>query len=168
VKVDGTQPSPLPDQDLRFQFRIWTIERIGWAAMLAILLIASAGLFGHGPIGVAAIEHESLHMEYERFGRYHAPMNLRFTLGPVPQEHGRLTIWLPNRYLIHMRIVGIVPQPERMDVSSDGLRFIFSAEKEPSTSLVVFHLHPDTVGAMTGSFALNDNRPISFHQFIYP
>jgi hypothetical protein len=147
---------------------MWRIERIGWAVMLAILLAASAGFFGHGPIGTAVITHESLRTEYERFGRYHAPMDLRFHLEPAVRTQSSLTLWLSNQYLLNMRVVGTVPEPERTEVSTDGLRFVFPIEKASSTGTIVFHLHPDTVGTIAGSFALNDSRPVSFSQFIYP
>jgi hypothetical protein len=171
VKATGTQSSSLSltlGQDLPFQFRMWRIERIGWAVMFVILLTASAGFFGHGPLSMVVIRNESLRVEYERFGRYHAATSLRFNLEPTVQKHDRITIWLSNQYLLNMRVVGTVPQPERMEVSSEGLRFVFSAGEGLSVGMIVFHLHPDTVGPIAGSFILNDSQQVFFSQFIYP
>lgn len=136
--------------------------------MLVIVLAALAGFFGHGPIGKAVLNNQSFRMEYERFGRYHAPMNLRFDLDTNAQKQGHITVWLSNQYLLNMRVAGTVPQAERTEVSADGLRFVFSTDERQSVGMIIFHLHPDTVGPLAGSFALNDGQPVSFSQFIYP
>ncbi|HKR79410.1 MAG TPA: hypothetical protein VJR69_06875 [Nitrospira sp.] len=67
------------DEDLRFQARIWRIERIGWWGIAAILAAAIAGLFGRGPISrttapLADPAHPGggMLLDYERFGRAHS------------------------------------------------------------------------------------------------
>lgn len=155
-------------QDLVWQSRMWVVERIGWGAMLIVLICASIGLFGHGPLSTAAVEQTSLRAEYERFARYHAPMSLRLSLAPTVHRQGLLTVWLSNEYLSRVEVVGTQPEAKRTDLSSDGLRFIFSAEEESSTGIIIFHLRPDMVGAIVGSLAINDEQPITFQHFIYP
>ncbi len=168
MKPTGTQSSLILDRDLLFQFRMWRIERIGWAAMLVIVLAASVGFFGHGPFSEATIGSSSLRIEYERFGRYRAPMSLRVYPAQASQKDGRLTLSLSNEYLLNVEILNIVPHPERTELSPVGLRFAFSAEKERPAGTIVFHLHPDKVGALAGFIQLNDDQAIAFHQFIYP
>lgn len=155
-------------QDLVWQSRMWFVERIGWGAMLIVLICASVGLFGHGPLSTVAVEQASFHVEYERFARYRAPISLRIFLGPTAQKQGLLTVWLSNEYLRHMEVAGIQPAAKRTDLSSDGLRFIFSVEEESSPGMIIFHLRPDRVGAIAGSLAINDEQPITFQHFIYP
>jgi hypothetical protein len=160
--------NPVPGQDLVWQSRMWIVERIGWGAMLIVLICASVGLFGHGPLSTAVVKQTSLRAEYERFARYRAPMNLRLFLAPTVQKQGLLTVWLSNEYLRHVEVVGTQPAATRTDLSSDGLRFIFSAEKETSISTISFQLRPDRVGAIVGSLAIDDEPAITFAHFIYP
>jgi hypothetical protein len=166
-----TPPADKPlviEQDLTWQSRMWVVERIGWGAMLIVLICASVGLFGHGPLSTAAVEQPSLRAEYERFARYRAPMSLRLFLAPTVQKQGLLTVWLSNEYLRRVDVVDTQPAAKRTDLSSDGLRFIFSSEEESSTGIIIFHLRPDKVGPIVGSVAINDEQPITFEHFIYP
>ena len=160
--------NPVPEQDLVWQARMWVVERIGWGAMLIVLICASVGVFGHGPLSTAVVEQASLRAEYERFARYRAPMNLRLFLAPTVQKQGLLTVWLSNEYLRHVEVVGTQPAAKRTDLSSNGLRFIFSAEEESSTRTIIFHVRPDRVGAIVGSLAIDDEPAITFAHFIYP
>lgn len=160
--------SPVLGQDLVWQSRMWVVERIGWGVMLIVLICASVGLFGHGPLSTAVVEQTSLRAEYERFARYRAPMNLRLFLAPTVQKQGLLTVWLSNEYLRHVEVVGTQPAAKRTDLSSDGVRFIFSAEEESSTKTIIFHLRPDRVGAIAGSLAIDDEQAITVAHFIYP
>ena len=160
--------NPVLEQDLVWQSRMWVVERIGWGAMLIVLICASVGLFGHGPFSTTTVEHTALRAEYERFARYRAPMNLRLFLAPTVQKQGLLTVWLSSEYLRHVEVVGTQPAATRTDLSPDGLRFIFSAEEESSTSTIIFHLRPDRIGAIVGLLAINDEQPITFEHFIYP
>lgn len=164
----GTDNTLIAGQDPAWQSRMWMVERIGWGAMLLVLICASVGIFGHGPFSKAVVEQASLRLEYDRIGRYRVPITLRFVLPPAVNKQDHLTLWLPNKYLRHMEIVGIQPQPERMDLSSDGLRFTFTAEGEPSTGMITFHLRPDTVGTIAGAIAFNDNQSMTFQHFIHP
>ncbi|HET8720461.1 MAG TPA: hypothetical protein VFM24_00430, partial [Nitrospira sp.] len=56
IKRIDPSPGIQFDQDLRFQERIWRIERVGWLAMAAILFAAVLGLFGRGLLSQASVE----------------------------------------------------------------------------------------------------------------
>ncbi len=54
-------PSPPPrtldvEEDMAFQRRNWRAERIGWAAMVAIVIAAVLGLFASGPLSWATAQ----------------------------------------------------------------------------------------------------------------
>ena len=65
-------------QDLAFQRREWTIQRVAWAVMALVALAGLLGLFGGaGPLTRAAAGNGALRLDYARFERKHAPTELR-------------------------------------------------------------------------------------------
>lgn len=161
------------DEDLRFQARIWRIERVGWWGMAAILAAAIAGLFGHGPISrttapLADPAHPGggMLLDYERFGRAHS--DSQFVLsGPArPPAGGNFSLWISEEYLTDAELIRITPEPSTQDVVSNGVRYSFRVEEGPRT--VIFRFQPQRPGRLSGAFRLNDGPPTSFHQWLFP
>ncbi|MEN5223510.1 MULTISPECIES: hypothetical protein [Pseudomonas] len=38
------------EEDMRMQQRVWRFERVGWYALVLVVLLGLAGLFGNGPL----------------------------------------------------------------------------------------------------------------------
>lgn len=38
------------EDDMRMQQRVWRFERVGWYALVLVVLLGLAGLFGNGPL----------------------------------------------------------------------------------------------------------------------
>jgi hypothetical protein len=161
------------DEDLRFQARIWRIERIGWWGMAMFIAAAIAGLFGHGPISrttapLADPAHPGggMLLDYERFGRAHS--DSQFVLsGPArPPAGGNFSLWISEEYLTDAELIRITPEPSTQDVVSNGVRYSFRVEEGPRT--VIFRFQPQRPGRLSGAFRLNDGPPTSFHQWLFP
>jgi len=73
------------NQDLAFQRRSWSLQRIGWGLIALVLIAALLGLFGHGPLSEATTDDPSLpiRLAYERFGRFGSPLVLRIRVEPA-------------------------------------------------------------------------------------
>jgi hypothetical protein len=74
------------NQDLRFQRRMWAVQRIGWAVMALVVLAGLLGLFGPGPLSSATAGKEEgplLVEGYERFVRFRIPTTLQVRLDPL-------------------------------------------------------------------------------------
>ena len=53
------------DDDIAFQRRQLFVERAGWIAMLAVVVAAFLGVFGHGPLSTAVVEARSAGVRVE-------------------------------------------------------------------------------------------------------
>jgi hypothetical protein len=155
------------NQDLPVQILTWNIQRAGWAAMGFIVVLALAGLFGHGPISQVreGSLQEGLQIEYERFGRQQSPASVR--ISARPEREGGLSIWIDHSYLSHMEIQHMVPLPERATFVDGGVRFEWRTDtREPA--MVTFYLQPQMVGALSGVVRASGQASVQIHQFIYP
>ena len=161
------------DEDLRFQARMWRIERIGWWGMAAILAAAIAGLFGHGPISRATLHvpdpahpSDGLLLDYERFGRAHSESQFVLSGPARAPTGGSFSLWISGEYLADAEVLRITPVPATQDLVSNGVRYHFRLEDGPRT--VIFRFEPQRPGRLSGAFRLNDGPPTSFHQWLFP
>jgi hypothetical protein len=100
--------SPSRYERTRCLRRSWVFERSGWVAMAATAAAAALGLFGDGWVSAAnASAGESLTVEYARFGRTHAPLEM--TVEWQPQREAALSI--ARSYLDAFAIEEIRPAP---------------------------------------------------------
>jgi hypothetical protein len=155
------------NQDLSVQERMWTIQRAGWAAMGFIVVLALAGLFGRGPVSQVTVggSQEGLQVEYERFGRYQSPTDIKMLVRP--EREGLLSIWIDHSYLAQVEIQQIVPEPTTAALTDGGVRFEWHAATwEPAR--VTFYLLPHTRGRLSGAFRTSGNAGVRIRQFIYP
>lgn len=58
-------------EDMPMQQRVWRFERVGWYVLVAIVLLALAGLFGNGPLSDAEVVSQDgrVRVEYQRLSR---------------------------------------------------------------------------------------------------
>ncbi len=157
------------NQDLRFQKRMWRIERGGWAAMALLVLSASAGLFGQGPVSRAIVgDPSSLMVDYERFVRYGSPLQLRVSLPHINTPDGSLSLKLNREFLNRVRVSSITPHPTAEALLSDGVRYDFTVAPGEGTALVTVHLQPQGMGPLTGEIRRDDGARIALWLFVFP
>jgi hypothetical protein len=151
-------------EDLSFQRREWTAQRVGWVVLGLVLLAALAGLFGVGPLSNSSTERDGLRLEYERFARLHQPLSLRFHFSGDRQDSAAVS--LSRKYLAAVQIEHISPQPEKVEADVDWLIYSFSTRQGAGGA--TFHLKPEKFGTLSGEAKLARGEPLSFRQFIYP
>jgi hypothetical protein len=158
------------NQDLNFQRRFWTIERIGWIVIALAVIAALLGLFGTGPLSStnAGDKGASLWLEYDRFGRFGSPTTLRVHKGAGVRSEGVVRIWLDQRYLEGVQIEQVTPEPQSVEATLDRLIYTFQVVKPNQPTVVTFHLMLEQVGSLSGRVGLVDETSLSFSQFIYP
>ena len=160
------------EENLRFQERMWLIERIGWCGMGVILLAAAAGVFGHGPVSRATLQAvnpgqpaQGVTLEYERFGRAHRESQLIFSQ-PAGAPGGTFTLWFSGDYLSGAELLRITPDPFGQDLVANGVRYHFRLQEGPHR--VMFRFKPEGPGRLSGAFRFNDGPPVTFHQWLFP
>lgn len=150
------------EEDIRLQEKGWRFQRWGWAFIFSMVILAALGLFGDGIISKRTEKIGGAEVEYERFYRHDAPMeiNVERASGDTAQTQ----IAFPNHYLKNFRIESILPQPKENQVFADKTYFLFNGQ---GAMHVVFYFVPKKVGNISGSIDVN-NQPFSLHHFIFP
>jgi hypothetical protein len=157
-------------QDLDFERRTWTVERVSWVLMAVVGLAALAGLLGPGPLSKTMIGEPGgpLWLEYSRFGRFKAPLTLRIHLGPNAGQQGPARIWLSREYLEGVQIEQVTPQPGQVEAGAEQLTYMFPLSEPQRSTAVTFALKTEQIGRQRGCVGLVDGPTLCFHQFIYP
>lgn len=148
------------NQDLAFQRRSWSLQRIGWGLSALVLIAALLGLFGHGPLSEATTDDPSLpiRLAYERFGRFGSPLVLRIRVEPAAAPDGRLSLWLSQGYLEGVHIQRITPHPIAQHLSAGGVFYHFQLTQPVESSEVAFHVEAQEVGLLSGRIGLTEAR----------
>jgi hypothetical protein len=150
------------DTDVKFQRRVWTVQRIGWSVIAAVIVAALIGLFGTGPVSRASAQAPGLQLEYDRFGRLQRPMKLRCLVSETKPE---TQIALSREYLDSVHVVEITPPPVRAEAAGAWLVYRFAG---PAPMAVTFNVKAEEFGNLTGAVRIPDGEAVSFRQFIYP
>ena len=156
-------------QDLRFQRRAWTFQRIGWGLMALVLLAGAAGVWGKGPLAQAtAVSRDgSFSVDYARFARHQAPEAIRvvLTAGAAGQE-ARISV--DTDYADGMQVEEVYPEPESVEAGPDDVTYTFALSEEGSAATIVFSVLYDDIGRNGGEITLEGHPPVKLSQFIYP
>lgn len=153
------------DQQLDVQEMSWRLQRIGWVAMILVVLGGLAGVFGHGPVSRARLGDPSLlELEYSRFERRTKEAVLRIRLPTSTAGHVRL--WIDAAYLAGQPLVRVQPEPERTELA-DG-RLILDLWLSGERPVVRIDTKPEIFGPVRGRLGLVDGPELAFGQFIYP
>jgi hypothetical protein len=156
------------DEDPEFQRRTWKVQRVGWIAMLLIIVAAGLGLFGGGPLSWTKAAAGTLQLEYERFIRYDSIATLHIKLSPAAVKDGYAKISLDARYFSGTQINNVWPEPEAQEVTADGYIFMFRIADPHKPAHITFYFKMLQVGPLTGHVSLDAGPSVAFHQFVYP
>jgi hypothetical protein len=157
-------------EDLKFEKRQWTVERIGLLVMVAFIVAAILGAFGKGVFSKKIIEaaDNSLSMEFDRFARLDAQTDLKLQVANKGSADPELRLWLDREYMSGFEVKEIYPEPERMDLNAGRTTFVYRVSKQDGPLLIHLILEPNEVGFFDGLAGLEGGDPISFRQFVYP
>jgi hypothetical protein len=158
------------DQDLKMQHRIWKVQRIGWGVMALVVFAMLLGLTGRGPLShaTAGSVGSPLHLEYERFARCEAPMDLHIHLAPGVAHDGKARLWISREYLEALAVEQISPEQEKMQVYADRHVFEFDLPDAQQAATIVLKLRPQKIGTVAGRVGIENGSTLSFQHFIYP
>ena len=157
------------EQDLDFQQKSWTVQRVSWIIMLLIAAAGLLGVFGGGPIADAtAGDRNELEIEYERLVRMSGSEKLGISFGErAPRSGSTVSLWLDREWLSRHNVRAIVPEPESTTVAADRVTYYFSA-KPGSPTKVEFDLETIAFGSIHGKAGIPGGTTVTFNQFSYP
>jgi hypothetical protein len=155
-------------QDIEFQRRSWTVQRIGWIGIGLIVLAALAGLFGGGPVSQAhaGSSGDPIEIAYPRFGRLLAPTTLNLQLNQIEGPQAR--VWIDRALLEDVRVEHVEPEPGSIEAGSDRLIYVFDLADGHESTSVTFFIEPQTVGWLNGRVGIENGAELTFSPLIYP
>lgn len=155
------------EEDIALQRRIWRFERIGWYALVAIVLLTLCGLFSRGLLSSVTVvsKQKDLTVEYERFHR-NGGVNAM-----VIHSHGQPNVphalVLGKAMMEGFSIDSMQPQPDSSAGMAQGLKLIVAGDENGDSTLYLTW-RSDGVGLFESSITLDGGSQVTFTQFIYP
>lgn len=150
------------DEDIPLQEKGWFIRRAGWFFILLVVALAAAGFFGNGPVSKQTHTDGQTKVEYERYFRHEARMELKVALRQTGGTQAMISF--PNSYLQNFRLESIVPEPKESFVQGNSTHYLFPGT---DSMTIVFYLAPQSFGTISGWININ-NRQFSISHYIYP
>jgi hypothetical protein len=157
------------DQDLQFQRREWTVQRVAWAIMLLIVVGAVAGLFATGPLSSASATTDdgALSASYGRFGRHEAYTSINLEVSSDAVQADEVRIFANHAFLDTWTIESITPEPDTSELVDDGITWSFTANLTASGEITI-RVKPERVGIRSGEIGLADGERVTIRQLVYP
>ena len=155
-------------EDLGFLRREWRFQRIGWFAMLAIILVGLAGGFGRGVLSHESVgDPASFHISYERLLRHGADSKIAVTIGPgLAQDTVRL--YVTAEYLHELEVRTITPEPSASGVRGPYVFYDIPRGDRSRASEVVFILNPHTYWSVGARIFAEGTPQLEIRQTILP
>jgi hypothetical protein len=158
-------------EDMALERATWTVQRIGWVALLVIVLLAAAGLCGSvGPLNSAGAGEEGgpVRATYARFVRHSAPTILEVEVGREAIAQGKARIWIDSAYLGSFEIASITPEPESVEIAPDRLTYEFPVGEGDGPFRIAFRMRPEGYWRQQARMGVPDGPTLTFAQFVYP
>lgn len=154
-------------EDMRLQRKVWKLERVGWYALLALVILTLLGVFSRGPLSSlkTVSAQGDLTVDYERFYRSGGsnPMIIH-TQGRPDQP---VTLMISKAMMEGFSIDSIQPQPITSTGTSDGLSLTLPADKHGHATLYL-SWRSNGVGLFKSQISIVGGGQIPITQFIYP
>jgi hypothetical protein len=158
------------DEDVRFSERSWTVQRIAWVAMAAIIIGAMLGLLGPGWLSHRQVGGlgDPVQLSYHRLARWQTSTSLTVELTPLAARDGVYRFWLSREFIAQANIDRVTPPPLRVETGADRQTFFFAADPATSPTTITVHLEPEQVGRVRGQAGLDDGEPLTFDLWVLP
>lgn len=161
-------------EDMPMQQRVWRFERVGWYVLVAIVLLALAGLFGNGLLSDAQVVSQDgrvvsqdgrVRVEYQRLSRSGTTDRLFITVQGTPGQP--VEVQLEGSLLRDASIETLQPEPQRSMSHGQALLFQLGT-KEDGVATLYLTLRSEHVGTLEGSVRAGPKSAVHFSTFLYP
>jgi hypothetical protein len=151
------------EEHLPMHERGWKVQAVGMYLIVALVFTAAVGLYGDGVISKRRAGEDIATVEYQRFYRFQARMELKVELN-VPEGGDEVIVSFPGKYLESFQVDSVLPEPEKNVLNSDQVEYHFNGT---GRSTITFYLIPQSIGAIDGSIQVNNSR-FELNHFIFP
>ncbi|SEB57673.1 hypothetical protein [Terriglobus roseus] len=133
-------------EDLGFQERWWTFERIVWSFFVLVLIADVLGLFGAGWLAHAQVNDPAtaMRVHYDRVARTGTPNSLAIHFAPDAVSGGVVKLIVSDSVIRKLGAQRVIPQPQTSAISAGTMVYTFPAGDVPGE--VDFELEPGAPG----------------------
>ena len=133
-------------EDLQFQERWWSFERIIWTVFILIVIADVLGVFGRGWLSKAELHgaNTGVDVKYERVERAMTPSEMTIDFQPAAIHDGKVQLFVSDSLVKELGNQRIVPQPEQSSVGNGGITYTFPATGVPAQ--IQFEMQPSFPG----------------------
>ncbi|WP_201861390.1 hypothetical protein [Microvirga soli] len=158
------------DEDMVWQRRTWTIQRLGWLAMGGLVLTALTGVFGYGPVSCQQATDPAglVRVEYERFQRQGSEFTLRVDVAPQATADNVVPLRVSGSFLDAVEVKGIAPEPREARSLGADIEYMIPVAQSGQAATIRFALKLREVGSHSAEIGLSGREPARFTQFVYP
>lgn len=133
-------------EDLTFQERWWTFERMIWSFFALVLIADALGLFGQGWLAKATAggPQDGLALKYERIERATTPSQMDVRFDPNSATNGAHQLFVSDSVIGDLGAQRVAPQPAASQIGNGGITYTW-----PTTggaSRVLIQLEPAKIG----------------------
>lgn len=143
-------------------------RRIGFTCLAMIIIAALAGLFSSGYLSTRHQNNanQTLHVEYEKYGRLLKDFTLEITVPNRPAAS--LSLRLGKDFSRAFQIETITPQPDQMYRHNDTLVLIYAPTSGRESARVALTVKPQLPGYFHSSLATDAGPELVISQLVYP
>ncbi|MBA1204130.1 hypothetical protein G7009_20630 [Pseudomonas capeferrum] len=166
VKEEVSRRQPV-EEDMRRQHRAWRFERLGWYGLVLIVVMALAGVFGHGPLSeqsVASVDGR-LQVDYQRFSRNGSVENLKIRVKGQPSA--QVALLLDGPLVREATIETLQPEPLMSQSQGRALLLHLATDAEGEAALYL-SLQYEGIGPLRARARVGSTSAVTFTTFIYP
>jgi hypothetical protein len=158
------------NQDMDYQRREWRAERIAWVFFTLVIVAALLGLLGQGPLSKARAGDPDAGLEliWERIDRNHAPTQMTLMLSPAVIQNGTARVSFTREYIDRIEIDEVVPEPQSVETTPDGVTYAFEAEDASQPVAVEVDFQYARPGMARGEVSVEGGPTLPISSFVWP
>jgi hypothetical protein len=155
-------------EDLQFQRRWWSFERIVMIVFFAMIALDLLGAFGRGVLARAhaPLSQGAADVKYERVERAGTPSILSIAFHEPAVRDGKVELWVDGALTKDLGTQRIIPQPATSTIDNDGIRYVFPVKSLPAG--IQFALQPFHPGIYALHMRVEGRATDTFHIVVMP
>jgi hypothetical protein len=156
-------------EDIGFQEKEWTVERVFWVVTAVFLVAALVGLFGIGPVSetTATSPDDTVTVEYDRFIRHVGTTTMTIAVDDSTVQDGKVTLSISRELADGWRIENISPAPSTESSSRQALIYEFDVLGDTAPVIEVLY-RGGGVGLRDGVIRAGQADGVDLWQLTYP
>lgn len=156
-------------QNLSFERRWFRIEKTAWVVIAALLLGASLGLTGPGPLALRTVADGAGSLEARYAFMLHArnPATIHLTLGDALTRDGEVRLHFNGDFGRRALIQSSRPAASAQVARSGSWAATFKVPRGERAEIVLTQM-PDGLGGTSGRIAVEGGAHVDINQFVLP